>query len=41
MAEKGILHKLVLPGHSRACGFYSEEVERLLTPPEVPPDLKE
>jgi hypothetical protein len=41
LADQGILHRVILPKHTRACGYYSEEVDRLLTPPEVRPDLKE
>ena len=41
LADKGILHKVMLPGHSRSVGYFSEDVEKLLTPPEVPPDLRE
>jgi hypothetical protein len=41
LAKKGIIHKVILPKCTRACGFYSDEIDRLLTPPEVPPDLKE
>jgi len=41
LAKQGILHKVFIPGHARACGYYSEEVERLLTPPQVPAELTE
>ncbi|MBM4148955.1 MAG: hypothetical protein FJ224_07915 [Lentisphaerae bacterium] len=40
LANQGVLHRVVLPKHTRGCGFFSVEVDRLLTPPEVPADVR-
>ena len=35
LAKAGTLRRVKLPGHTRACGFLAEEVERLMTSEEV------